>query len=204
MNKKIIGFVCIVAASGFVFGAFTLLSSKPQPHTPSLVKREPVYHSSTTNAVSQELSTMKAPKWLIIPSLGIDNQIVPADRLASGVMAMPDSLSEVGWYMHGPMPGNPGNAVLAAHTGFPHLPSIFRKLDQLRVGDSIQIKDTSDAVATFEIIDQARYRPEEAPLTRIFGDSPTSRLNLITCIGEWNEQQQSYSHRLVLFAVRSR
>jgi LPXTG-site transpeptidase (sortase) family protein len=115
-------------------------------------------------------------------------------------MAMPDDLQTVGWY--GAIPGNSGKAVLAAHTGYPNKPSVFRKLDQLAVGDSVRVRDTVNIEAEFEITRIKEYAPQDAPRDQIFGDSPTQRLTLITCIGKWDPKTQTYSHRLIISAVR--
>jgi sortase A len=157
-----------------------------------------------TNDTPMEFTPMQSPVQLTIPSLHITSAVKPVGREANNDMALPNSLTESGWYKDGAMPGNPGKAVIAAHTGYPHKPSQFRRLEQLQVKDTFTVTDTSGTTATFEIIHTATYRPTEAPLDSIFGDSPTPRLALITCAGEWQPETQSYSHRLVLFAVRQK
>ena len=145
---------------------------------------------------------MQTPSQLNIPSVGISSTIKPVGRDASNAMALPDSLTESGWYKDGATPGNPGKAVLAAHTGYPNKPSQFRKLEQLNPKDTFTITDIAGTTASFEIIQKATYKPDEAPLDSIFGESPTPRLTLITCAGEWQSASHTYSHRLVIFAVR--
>lgn len=147
-------------------------------------------------------TVMQAPQKLIIPSLNIVSTILPVGRETNNEMSLPDSLTDSGWYKDGAAPGNPGKAVIAAHTGYPNKPSQFRKLEQLLPKDTFSVTDTAGNIAEFEIIQKATYRPEEAPLTSIFGDSPTHRLALITCAGEWQPASESYTHRLVIFAVR--
>jgi len=147
-------------------------------------------------------SVMQAPQKLTIPSLNIVSTILPVGREANNEMSLPDSLTDSGWYKDGIAPGNPGKSVIAAHTGYPDNPSQFRKLEQLQPKDTFSVTDIAGNVAEFEIIQKAAYRPEEAPLTSIFGDSPTPRLALITCAGEWQPASESYTHRLVIFAVR--
>lgn len=150
----------------------------------------------------KELPPMQNPRRLIIPSLNISSTILPVGRGANNEMALPDSLADSGWYKYGAAPGNPGKAVIAAHTGYPDQPSQFRNLVTLKPKDTFAVIDEVGTTAHFEVINQSTYRPNEAPLDSIFGDSPTPRLSLITCVGQWHAASNSYSHRLVIFAVR--
>ena len=149
-----------------------------------------------------QFSGMGEPNRLKVPSLGIDAQIVATGLTASGGMAVPDSLHVAGWYARGVMPGNPGKAVLTGHTGYPAQPTVFRRFEQLRPGDTLDVEDKKGSRAIFEVIERATYTPEQAPRERIFGDSPTARLAFITCSGTWDAKKQQYSERLVIYAVR--
>lgn len=143
---------------------------------------------------------MSLPRYLTINSLEISAPIEKVELTAQGDMATPSDERTLGWY--GAVPGQPGNAVLAGHTGYPDQPSIFRRFEQLKVGNTLEVGDDKGVRATFEIIQTATYTPDEAPRHTIFGPSTTERLVLITCKGAWQPANKTYSHRLVIYAVR--
>lgn len=157
----------------------------------------------TSKQVSDAFPAMGSPKRLAIAHLGVDAPVEPVGITDVGAMDIPDSLTTAGWYQHGAAPGNPGKAVLAAHTGYPKSPTIFRSLEHATVGLRIRITDQHNTVAAFEVIDVQRYSASSAPRDLIFGESPTARLAIITCTGTWDAAQNSYTDRLVLYAART-
>lgn len=148
--------------------------------------------------------TMATPQKLRIPTLHITSDVHAVGTTADGAMDIPDSLTDAGWYEQSVNPGNPGKAVLAAHTGYPKKPSQFRELEHITPGTAIEVEDTSGVVAHFSVIQIARYHPDKAPLQTIFGASPTARLNIVTCTGAWDTAKNSYTERLVVYAARTR
>jgi LPXTG-site transpeptidase (sortase) family protein len=199
--------VILVAAScaiGILLG-ITLLKNEHRPavfaSTEQNAPAAPAFTAATAETPTG-FPLMQQPARIEIPSLGIISTVQPVGREANNEMELPDSLAESGWYKLGAAPGNPGKAVIAAHTGYPQQPSQFRNLSKLKPKDTFTVIDHAGNAAHFEVMNLAEYRPEDAPLASIFGDSPTPRLALITCAGEWHAKTQSYSHRLVIFAVR--
>lgn len=175
--------------------------------TPAMVKAAVVPASAshatvTAPVVAHGGERVGEPHTLTIPSLNIRAPIIGTGLEANGEMAVPDSLTQAGWYAKGAAPGNPGKAVIAMHTGYPNKPSVFRAIERLKPGDEVQTTDVSGITASFQVIERATYHPDAAPRDRIFGDSPTARLALITCTGQWNARTQQYSDRLVVYAVR--
>lgn len=118
-------------------------------------------------------------------------------------MAVPGSETSLGWYTGGAFPGNAGPSVLAGHTGVPNKPSPFRKLTSLQKGDVVHVTDTAETRASFQVIGTASYTPDTAPRQRIFGATTSSRLTIITCSGAWIPAKNTYSHRLVIYSVRT-
>ena len=152
---------------------------------------------------SASLPEMIEPKTLHITQRGIETPIQAVGLDANGNMATPANETDVGWYSGGVAPGNIGPAVLAAHTGLPEKPTTFRRFEELKKGSTFSISDVSGQTARFEVIDTAVYTPESAPRELIFGSTSARRVTLITCIGTWMPHQKTYSHRLVIYAMRS-
>src|SRR5256885_16335876 len=66
------------------------------------------------------------------------SEAIGVDR--SGAMSPPHNYFDVGWYNLGPVPGDPGDAVIDGHAGYPDQPLVFGRLGKLRAGDRIVVR----------------------------------------------------------------
>lgn len=140
------------------------------------------------------------PMRLTIPVLGVEAAIEAVGRDAKGAMATPSDPHNVAWYSLGPMPGAIGNAVIAGHLDLANgKPAAFWKLNQLKVGDVVQVILSDDSTLTFAVERLAFYPDGQAPLEEIFGFRAEPYLNLITCAGSWNKTAGTYTKRLVAY-----
>ncbi len=149
------------------------------------------------------LSTEKAMQaaWrLVIPRLGVDAQIEALGRDQDGAMASPSALDMVGWFNRGPVPGQPGDAVIDGHFGLPAEPAVFRDLRLLRPGDAIQVVWPDGRLADFRVALSETMAPSTQP-SGLFARSGPARLSLITCAGKWEQSVRSYSDRLIVTAT---
>lgn len=139
------------------------------------------------------------PNTLIIPKLKIEAPVEHLGKNAAGNMAVPKKYDEVSWYSPGFAPGEKGNAAIAGHVDNSlGLHGVFYNLHTLVVGDDVYIRDESGKTSHFKVVDIKRYEYNSAPLGEIFGTSDKKRLNLITCIGEWDASVKSYRERLIV------
>lgn len=142
------------------------------------------------------------PIRLTILSIGIDAEFEGAVGLTeSGEVGVPDSYTEVGWYEHGPTPGELGPAVILGHVDSVDGPAVFYSLGQVRVGDEIRIERADGSVAIFSVTGYERPRQDEFPTERIYGDIDHAGLRLITCTGTYDRGELRYSHNLVVYAT---
>lgn len=192
--------------AGSLLGAATTISYllfSPSPST-----REPDVQTASSAPLSPSPPTINlntevdTPVLLRVPPLHIEAPIEEVGLTPEGNMAAPTSNTTLGWYKYGAMPGNPGPAVLAAHTGLPNQPTMFRRLEHIQKGDIVEVKDKKGATVSFEVVEQAIYTPDTAPRERIFGATSAAQLTIITCTGTWLPKERTYSHRLVMYAVR--
>lgn len=61
--------------------------------------------------------------------------------------------------------------------------------------------DSTGTIRQFHVTRLAYYRPQDAPLQDIFGNSGGNYLNLITCAGEWIPSQHQTTLRLVVYTA---
>ena len=140
------------------------------------------------------------PMQLNIPRLDIAATIDYMGLTPSGNMDTPASLSKVGWYKYGPLPGNKGSAVISGHiTGPRGVPAIFSDLNKMQVGDVFSITDSTAQSTNFVVRDIQLY-DQDAQISQVFESKDGSHLNLISCSGEWNTVQRHFLKRLVVFS----
>jgi len=174
----------------------TFVKPRPQPgitanNPPVAVKLSPV------------VQTASIPVQLEIPSINLKTPIKQAGLAANGDMAIDDSIDSVAWYQAGPHPGEKGSAVIAGHYGWKNgQASIFNELHTLKAGDSVIVHDENQIATSFIVREIRAYDPN-ADATEVFKSTDgKAHLNLITCIGTWNNSRQTYSERLVVFTEK--
>lgn len=135
-----------------------------------------------------------------IPTIGVDAAVQHVGVAKSGKLAVPSNYSDAGWYRYGPIPGEPGAAVMDGHVdnGFGRK-AVFSRLGELQPGDAIMV-DTAQGEKEFVVEDVVRYKAEDVPLETLFQTGGAARLNLITCDGTWDKARRSYDERLVVYA----
>jgi len=181
------------------FGAF----NKPPPVMPATAA--PLFNRPVLATAPPKPGSL-APWRLEIPALKIDAAIQKTGKTHEGDMAVASNNSDVAWYERGVKPGQTGNAALAGHlNGGPGVPAVFGRLNQLKPGDFIYVKDRAKRTEQrFEVTSLRTYEVNEAPLTKIFGSAQNAKLNLITCAGSWDKARREYNQRLVVFSELAR
>ena len=140
------------------------------------------------------------PVRLKVPKLAVDAPVTYMGLTKSGAMDVPANIFDAGWYKHGTIPGNKGNAVLAGHVdGLKGQPGIFVDLHKLQKGDALQIIDSNNVMISFTVREARIYGQNDQP-GEVFNASGAAHLNLITCTGAWDNARHSFRERLVVFA----
>jgi sortase A len=158
--------------------------------------------SSTLAALApaREVSEGDLPKYLRIPALDINAFVRHVGVNAAGNMATPGNFTDVGWYKYGTVPGFVGSAVVDGHVDNAlALDGVFKRLGELKVGDSVYIQTASSTELHFVVTDIRTYPVAEVPLEWVFKANDIARLNLVTCTGNWNKSENQYSERLIVY-----
>lgn len=148
----------------------------------------------------QEQAGVELPTRLKIPSINVDAPVEYVGLTSDGAMDIPKAPNEVAWFNLGSRPGENGSAVIAGHYGWENnLPAVFDDLHKLRKGDKISVEDKKGVTTTFVVREMKIYGKDEI-VPEVFGSSDgKAHLNLVTCTGEWNKDEKTYSERLVVF-----
>jgi len=143
-----------------------------------------------------------APARLRIPAIGVDANVqsVGLSWKGTGDMGIPTNFTDVAWYNGGPAPGAPGSAVINGHLDGKEVPqAVFYNLGKLKPGDLVEVEDKKGMLLQFRVVETKLY-DYDAPTAEIFaGDASKTRLNLITCTGDWLTTEKLYSKRIVVF-----
>ncbi|MFX4305933.1 class F sortase [Exiguobacterium sp. A1_3_1] len=176
----------------------TVTSSENKKEAPA---EDPLKPSDIFKKEFKDLSTneVELPKTLSIPTLDVKTKVEQVGLDKNGAMATPKNEQQVGWYKFGPRPGDVGNAVIDGHTDTKTGPAVFYQLRDLKKNDQIKIKDASGRTLVFRVKKLVQYDHLDAPLQKIFGASEKRNLNLITCIGTFDQNAGTYDDRLVVF-----
>jgi len=92
----------------------------------------------------------------------------------------PVNFTKVGYYREGPMPGDPGPAVLAGHVDDTTGPKVFFRLRELRAGDPVVITRSNGKEVTFQVNAVEQYPKGAFPSNAVYGPAPGSSLRLTT------------------------
>lgn len=182
----------LVIAPIIIVAAITLTHIKPT---------SVVLGVKTTAVTSEHKVTAYLPTRLKIPVINVDAAIDYTGLTPDGAMDIEKDPNKTAWYNLGPRPGENGSAVIAGHYGWlDGKPSVFNELHTLKQGDEISIIDEKGATIAFTVRESKKYNPN-ADASNIFtSNDGKSHLNLITCDGVWDNNKETYSDRLVIFA----
>ncbi len=176
----------IVSATSVVSATPAAVQTNPRPVVP---------------APEPEPYRAPLPAWLSIPSIGVGSPLVSVGLEPSGIMGSPDEADIAGWYELGPRPGEPSNAIIAAHVDWRGEIGVFAQLHKLKPGDTVEIQSGPETSFHYIVESIEIYEANTAPVAEIFG--PTfgqSTLTLITCGGPYDYRRQEYRDRVVVRA----
>lgn len=139
---------------------------------------------------------------LIIPKIGVNAKIqsVGLSDKGDGNMGIPTNFTDVAWYNLGPLPGEPGSAVIAGHVDGREVPrAVFYDISKLKAGDLLKVIDKEGKELEFKVLQTKIYNHNDSADEVFLSDTSKARLNLITCTGNWIESERIYDQRVVVF-----
>ncbi len=171
--------------------------------TPPAVVAQSV-HSNVAAEVKSVVKDMvmpySEPNRLIIDNIGVDTVVHNVGQLADGTIETPDVFSnQVGWYTNSPTPGEVGPAILLGHVDSYHGPSVFWRLGEVKVGGIIKVSRQDGTTARFAVTEVKQYEQDNFPTEKVYGNTKTPELRLITCGGTFNQLTQRYTKNTVVY-----
>ncbi|WP_290869981.1 class F sortase [Hamadaea sp.] len=142
------------------------------------------------------------PVKLAIPAISVDADVTPVGVDDAGEVQVPPLSAPmvVGWYNHGPAPGEVGAAVLLGHVdAAPAGPAVFYDLGRLPVGAEVTVDRADRRTAVFTVEAVRAYHKDAFPSGDIYGLARRAELRLVTCGGPFAGGE--YQDNVVVFAV---
>ncbi|MFG2063027.1 class F sortase [Micromonospora sp. NPDC048871] len=145
------------------------------------------------------------PVRLTVATVDINAPVKPVGDAADGTIDVPplSRHEETGWYDRGPVPGEPGPAVIVGHVDTKSGPSVFYDLHKLRVGETVEVQRADGSVAVFTVDSVERFPKDQLPADRIYGHDGPPSLRLITCGGQWLGGATGYADNVIAFATHT-
>ena len=189
-----------IVLSFFSISFFLLPLFTHEPVTP-LIPNTAIAESVPVSAPEVETKTPAEnsgnPARVRIPKIGLNAPIQNMGLTPEGDLDVPSgSTKNVGWYAAGTKPGEEGSAVFDAHVF-----AAFKKLRYALPGTDVYVDMSNGETLHFKIEESTVYPLANVPADQLFNRADTSRLNLITCAGKLTADKETYTHRLIAYAV---
>lgn len=146
------------------------------------------------------------PRYLSIEKLGIVNsRVLPMGVNEKGELSTPNNIFDVGWYYNSGKPGKGGTLLIDGHNGGPHVQGVFKALPALSEGDIVVIERGDGEIFRYSVVENISVPLSESNdyMATAIKTPTTGResLTLISCAGEWSDQQKTYMSRQFVRAI---
>lgn len=140
------------------------------------------------------------PRYLSVDKLNIVNaRILPMTVNIEGELDTPNNIFDVGWYEASGKPGQGGTLIIDGHNGGPHVKGVFKDLPSLAEGDIIKIERGDGAIFNYRVVENVAIDLNDSDsYMSTASQSPTpgeESVTLISCTGDWSQQQKTYLAR---------
>ncbi|MCA1675657.1 MAG: class F sortase [Actinobacteria bacterium] len=135
-----------------------------------------------------------------VPSIEVrTGELIDLGLTAERELEVPDDAVTAGWFELSPTPGEVGPAVITGHVDYAGMPGVFGRLPEVQPGDEISVARVDGTTAVFTVYEVQRYPKSEFPTQRIYGNTETPELRLITCGGVFDEASGNYLDNVVVY-----
>ncbi|MFF7543874.1 class F sortase [Streptomyces canus] len=142
------------------------------------------------------------PVRLLIPKISVDAPFTDLAIGPSGRLEPPPAhdTNLVGWHAKGASPGETGTAIIAGHVDTATSAAVFVELGELEKGDVFHVDRADGRRASFRVDRVETFDKDHFPSRRVYEDTATAQVRLITCAGDYDRSARDYTDNLVVFA----
>lgn len=135
---------------------------------------------------------------LVIPSIGLNSQLVSVGLTGAGAVDVHPSLA--GWWNGSAQPGTPGAAFIDGHS-----PGVLSPLTNIGTGAHISVNKADGQVYNYTVVFRETVALSSVDMRKalsVYGGAAEG-LNLMTCAGTYIPSLGTTDQRLIVYAVRS-
>jgi LPXTG-site transpeptidase (sortase) family protein len=144
------------------------------------------------------------PKYINIGSLGVFARVVRVGVDTNSQVGTPRNVFDAAWYDGSSKPGQPGAAFIDGHVLGPTKGGVFAALKNIKVGAKIVITLGDNSKITYRVVATEKVDATKVDMQKVLRsyDSTKQGLNLMTCNGTYQRDQESFDKRLIVYTVR--
>jgi sortase (surface protein transpeptidase) len=161
---------------------------------------EEVAHAAALPAGPARPRQMPRPVRVAIPAIGVSAPVIPLHLNRDRSLQVPKTVTQTGWFVGGPEPGEDGAAVIVGHVDSHRGPGVFYRLRALRRGDVIKVVLKNRSTLRFVVRGFREVPKRRFPTRLVFGRTKNPTLRLITCDGAFDRSTGHYVDNYVVFA----
>lgn len=192
----------------------------PSPETPG---QDQLPRYSAPDAISMQPTGIRIPSiglkaggddWQPLGIQGEDGvPVTPPGKKGQIEIPPLSQPMKLGWYCPNklpkcgaPVPGQMGPATVLGHVNGNGKQGVFAKLAKVKVGDLVEIDRADNVTIAFKIVEVGEPLKANFPTEKVYGDTPTPTLRLITCGGGDNALEttasgsRSYKNQTIIYA----
>lgn len=170
------------------------------------IQEELIEVKPATKEIEEYTVALDYPRYLSIPKLNVEKaRVLPMGVNSRGELATPNNIFDVGWYEASGKPGQGGTMIIDGHNGGPHVFGVFKNLPDLMAGDIIEVERGDGIVFHYSVVENNAVSLSDSDgYMKIAAKSPIAKkesITLISCTGEWSQQQKTYLSRQFTRAI---
>jgi LPXTG-site transpeptidase (sortase) family protein len=142
---------------------------------------------------------------LVIDSIGVNASVFTFGLDADRVPEVPTNGTDVAWYNFSAPPGTGSNAVFAGHVTWGGN-AVFYQLDEVQVGDRINLRGDSGVELSYVVSDSFLVDPNDPNSLSVMSPTDSDVITVITCGGSFYYTGDpvangDYTHRRIVRAT---
>ncbi len=142
-----------------------------------------------------------SPRAVYIDKLKVAARLQPMGVNADNSLQAPINIYDAGWYTGSAIPSQGGAVVIDGHASGPTREGLFAYLDTLVKGDRVTVETGNGKKYTYKVIAKEtvdRTKVDMQKLMLPYGNI-IQGANFITCSGDWQQNDQTFSKRTVVY-----
>lgn len=198
--------LAVIIVSFLLFKELTTPLKIPPAATAIVSTAPPKTEPPTPEAKAEHTVPPTHPKHLIIPKLNINTNVYAVGKTEHGAIDAPQTAWGVGWYRDGTLPGSgSGAALIDGHVNDAfNTPGVFYELSTLSAGDDITIIRGDDSELRYRVVKTTEEPLKSIDMNKVLNsiDAGQEGLNLVTCGGKYDKATNTFTDRVIVYAVR--